>query len=99
MRSEKYYYVYIVTNKYNTVLYVGMTNDLERRINEHKEKVYQGFTSKYNINKLVFFEQTTEVMSAIEREKQIKRWSHRKKRSLVTLNNPKWKDLSRELFD
>jgi putative endonuclease len=75
-----------------------MTNDLLRRTLEHKEKVNKGFSNKYNINKLVYYEATTEVYSAITREKQLKRWSHKKKRTLVTLNNPKWKDLSKELF-
>jgi putative endonuclease len=67
----KQYYVYILTNKSNRVLYIGVTNDLERRMYEHKNKMVNGFTKKYNLNKLVYFETTTDVRSALEREKQL----------------------------
>ncbi len=99
MHQEKYYYVYIITNRYNTVLYTGITNDLQRRTLEHREKQNKGFTSRYNINKLVFYEVAYDPYNAILREKQIKGWSRAKKRRLVTSMNPKWKDLYNELFN
>ena len=89
----KTYFVYILTNKYNTVLYTGITNDLERRVNEHKRKTNNGFTAKYNVDKLVYFEQTSDVLSAIAREKQIKSWSRKKKNELIESKNPEWNDL------
>jgi putative endonuclease len=76
------------------VMYVGMTNDLERRIYEHKNKLIEGFTEKYNVNKLVYFEETQDVYAAIAREKEIKKWRREKKNQLVNLVNPKWEDLS-----
>ncbi len=92
------YYVYIITTQNNKVMYVGVTNDLARRIYEHKNKLVDGFTKKYNVSKLVYYEQTTDVYSAIEREKQIKGWRRDKKNELVDTVNPDWKDLSNELF-
>jgi putative endonuclease len=91
------YYVYILTNWSNKVLYTGITNNLERRLYEHKNKLIKGFTGKYNVSKLVYFEDTTDVRAAIEREKQIKGWSRVKKNQLIETMNPKWKDLSEEL--
>jgi putative endonuclease len=88
------YYVYIVTNKANRVLYTGVTNDLNRRMYEHKNKVIKGFTQKYNVSKLVYFEETTDAYSAISREKQIKGGSRAKKIALIEAVNPDWKDLS-----
>jgi putative endonuclease len=90
------YYVYLLTNWNNKVMYVGITNDLLRRINEHKNKLVEGFTKKYNLTKLVYFEETNEVTAAIEREKTIKKWRREKKNQLVTAVNPDWKDLSSE---
>ncbi|HOA19352.1 MAG TPA: GIY-YIG nuclease family protein [Sedimentibacter sp.] len=87
------YYVYILTNKYNKVLYVGITNDLIRRIYEHKNNLVEGFTSKYNVHKLVYYDLTSDVMSAITREKQIKGWTRDKKIKLIESMNPEWKDL------
>jgi len=75
-------------------MYVGVTNNLEKRIYEHKNKLVKGFTEKYNINKLVYFEETEDVISAIEREKEIKKWRREKKNQLVNLVNPDWRDLS-----
>ena len=89
----KTYFVYILSNKYNTVLYTGITNDLERRVNEHKRKINTGFTLQYNVDKLVYFEQTSDVLSAIAREKQIKSWSRKKKNDLIDSINPEWNDL------
>ena len=77
-------------------MYVGMTNNLERRVYEHKHKLVEGFTAKYNVNKLVYFEQTNDVKAAIAREKEIKKWRREKKNALVQESNPQWKDLSLE---
>ena len=88
------YYVYILTNKSNNVLYIGMTNDIKRRVYEHKNKLLEGFTSKYNVNKLVYLECTNDVNSAIEREKILKKWSRIKKLNLIEMQNPTWQDLS-----
>lgn len=93
---DKTYYVYLLTNWNNQVMYVGVTNDLERRIYEHKNKLVDGFTKKYNVEKLVYFETTRDVLAAIEREKQIKKWRREKKNQLVIEMNPEWKDLSLE---
>jgi putative endonuclease len=78
------------------VIYVGVTNDLTRRIYEHKNKLVEGFTKKYNVDKLVYFEETNDVNSALAREKEIKKWHREKKNNLVLRMNPKWNDLSKE---
>jgi putative endonuclease len=88
------FYVYFLTNKNNSVMYVGVTSNLERRVYEHKTKQVAGFTEKYNVNRLVYFEETQDVLSAIAREKEIKKWRREKKNRLVVAVNPKWKDLS-----
>ena len=88
------YYVYILANLNNKVIYTGVTNNLERRIYEHKNKLAEGFTKKYNVNKLVYFDSTTDVKAAIEREKQIKGWTRQKKNDLIEEANPAWADLS-----
>jgi len=88
------YYVYILTNKSNKVLYIGVTNDLERRMYEHKNKMVDGFRKKYNLNKLVYFDPTTDVRTAVEREKQLKNWHRDWKINLISGFNPEWKDLS-----
>jgi putative endonuclease len=90
------YYVYILTNRYNTVLYTGVTNNLERRLYEHKNKRINGFTKKYNVDKLVYFEDTDNINSAITREKQIKGWTRKKKDELISSVNGEWKDLSED---
>jgi putative endonuclease len=89
----KSYYVYIMTNKYNTVLYTGVTNDLPRRVQQHRNSDSKTFTSKYNIGKLVYFEETNDVLLAIGREKQIKAGSRQKKIDLINSINPNWEDL------
>ena len=89
----KEFYVYIMTNRSRT-LYTGVTNDLERRVYEHKHKLLPGFTQKYNITQLVYYEATSDVRSAIEREKQIKGWLRSKKVALIESINPEWRDLS-----
>jgi len=93
---NKQYYIYIITNKTNRVLYTGVTNDLQRRVYEHKKKLVKGFTSKYNVNKLVFYDVCEDIEGAILREKQIKGWLRRKKIALIELMNPEWRDLSLE---
>ena len=94
---EKQYYVYILTNKSNKVLYIGVTDDLKRRIYEHKNKMIDGFTKKYNLTKLVYYEATTDVRSAIEREKQLKNWHREWKMNMIKEFNPEWKDLDEML--
>ncbi len=88
------YYVYVMTNKSRT-LYTGITNNLERRVYEHKNKLIEGFTKKYNITKLVYYEIGNDVEAAITREKQIKGWLRRKKIDLIESVNPQWEDLSK----
>ena len=88
------FYVYILTNWNNKVMYVGVTNNLERRLYEHKHELIDGFTKKYHIHKLVYYEQTNDIKAAIEREKQIKGWVRTRKNDLVESMNPNWQDLS-----
>ncbi len=90
---NKEYYIYLLTNKYGTVLYTGVTNNLIRRVYEHKNKLQKGFTEKYNLDCLVYYEAYANIVDAITREKQIKGWSRKKKDALVNQFNPKWKDL------
>jgi putative endonuclease len=90
------FYVYILTNWNNKVMYVGMTNNLERRMFEHKNKLVEGFTKRYNLTKLVYYEHGNDVHAALAREKEIKKWRREKKNQLVTSINPEWKDLSLE---
>jgi putative endonuclease len=91
--TEKQGYVYILTNRYNKVLYTGVTGDLVKRVFEHKNDLVDGFTKKYNTHKLVYFEVFDYILNAIEREKQIKGWLRSKKIALIESKNPKWKDL------
>ena len=88
------YYVYILANWNNKVLYIGVTNNLERRLYEHKMQLVDGFTKKYNVHKLVYYEYTSEVEAALAREKQLKGWTRKKKDSLIATMNPQWHDLS-----
>ncbi|PIR06385.1 MAG: excinuclease ABC subunit C [Candidatus Komeilibacteria bacterium CG11_big_fil_rev_8_21_14_0_20_36_20] len=89
----KQYFVYILTNKNNKVLYTGVTSDLIERIYQHKEKLVKGFTSRYNVDKLVYYEIFEDISEAISREKQIKNLVRRKKLELINKFNPDWKDL------
>ncbi len=91
------YHVYIMTNGVRT-LYIGVTNDLVRRVFEHKEKLVEGFTKRYNITMLVYLETTSDIESAIAREKQLKSWRRSKKVDLIESLNPKWIDLSLEWY-
>ena len=94
----KTYYVCILTSRTGT-LYIGMTNDLERRMYEHKNGLYPGFTKNYRVNRLVYYEETSEVDVAIAREKQLKKCRRSKKINLVNSMNHKWKDLSEDWFE
>ena len=87
-----------MTNKTNTVLYTGVTNDLLRRVYEHKNKLIEGFTKKYNVTKLVYYDETTDIRLAIQREKQIKGWLRSKKIALIEETNKDWEDLSNGWF-
>lgn len=95
--QEKVFYIYIMTNKNNTVLYIGVTSNLQKRIFEHKNKFVSGFTNKYNIEKLVYYEMCEEALPAFEREKKLKRWKRKWKEDLINEKNPDWKDLYDEL--
>lgn len=88
------YYVYILSNWSDSVLYIGVSGNLVRRLYEHKNGLVDGFTKKYNVHKLVFYEQTTDVYAALSREKQLKNWSRSKKNALISKFNPTWADLS-----
>lgn len=90
------YYVYILTTWNNKVMYIGVTNNLERRLYEHKNKLIDGFTKTYNVNKLVYYEITNDINAALRREKEIKKWRREKKNNLVESLNPEWKDLGEE---
>lgn len=91
MHTESY--VYLLANKHNNVLYTGVTSDLIRRIYEHKNKLVKGFTQKYNVDCLVYYEACENIVVAIEREKQIKGWARKKKEDLINALNPEWDDL------
>ena len=93
---EKFYYVYILTNYNETTFYIGVTGNLEKRIWEHKNKVLEGFSAKYNLSKLVYFETTNSIESALNREKQLKRWHRQWKINLIKESNPEFVDLSEQ---
>src|SRR5258707_1844349 len=93
------YYVYILTNQRNFVLYTGVTSNLEQRVFEHKTKFYEGFTAKYNCDKLIYFQEFSDIEEAIHREKQVKRYKRAWKEDLINSMNPSWKDLSEGWFE
>ena len=93
------YFTYIMSNRKHGTLYTGMTNNLERRVYEHKHKLTPGFTSRYGLARLVYYEETNDVRVAIAREKQIKGWLRRKKIALIESVNPEWKDLSEGWYE
>lgn len=97
MGNDRHYFIYILTNVTNRVLYTGVTNNLARRVYEHRQKSVKGFTAKYNVTKLVYFEIFADIHEAITREKQIKGWVRRKKVALVDAMNPIWADVSGNL--
>ncbi len=92
------YYVYILTSKRNGTLYIGVTNDLVKRVWQHKNKVADGFTKKYGVDRLVYYEVTEDIESAITREKQLKKWNRAWKIRLIEEKNPEWKDLYGEII-
>jgi putative endonuclease len=89
----KHYFVYILASRKNGTLYIGVTNNLARRIYEHKNDLTEGFTKKYGVHELVYFEMTTDIISAIAREKALKKWNRAWKIRLIEKDNPQWKDL------
>ncbi|MFC1726015.1 GIY-YIG nuclease family protein [candidate division KSB1 bacterium] len=95
--STKTCYIYIITNSYNTTFYIGVTNDLSRRMFEHKNELIKGFSKKYKLKKLVYFEDFNNIKDAISREKQLKHWHREWKLNLVKSINPTFKDLSEDL--
>ena len=98
-KTNYQYYLYIITNKKGGVLYIGVSNDLERRIFEHKNKLVEGFSSKYNLDKLVYFEVYQYVSDAIKREKNMKKWKREWKVKLIIDENSDWNDLAEDWFD
>ena len=94
----KSYYVYILASKRNGTLYIGVTNDLIKRIYEHKNDLVEGFTKKYQVHQLVYYEETSDIQSAITREKQMKKWNRKWKLELIESTNPEWKDLYDEII-
>jgi putative endonuclease len=97
MRSQNFY-VYILTNQRHTVLYIGITNDIARRLWEHGTGKSSNFTKRYNVEKLIYVETYSEPRAAIEREKQLKNWSRKKKEALIAQTNSEWRDLGKEMF-
>ncbi len=94
----KNYWVYFLTNKHKNVLYIGITGNLVKRIYQHKQQQTKGFTSKYNVHLLVYYETFDDPENAITREKQLKKWTRRKKDNLINTHNPDWKDLGTDLY-
>ena len=94
----KTYYVYILASKRNGTLYIGVTNDLERRLYEHKNNLIEGFTNKYNVHHLVYYEDVNDIQSALQREKQLKRWTRKWKIELIEKVNPEWLDLAEDFI-
>jgi putative endonuclease len=93
----KTYYIYVLSN-ISKMIYIGVTNNLERRVFEHKSKRRDGFTKKYNLHRLVYYDETDDIGRAIEREKRLKGWTRQKKVALIESINPKWKDLSKDWY-
>ena len=96
---DKTYYVYIMASKRNGTLYTGVTNNLERRVYEHKNNIIEGFTKKYKVHSLVYYEETNDINDALEYEKRIKGWLRNKKVALIEETNPNWDDLAKNWFD
>ena len=93
----KTYFIYIMTNQNNKVLYVGVTSNLTKRVNEHRNGIFEGFTKKYNCKKLVWYRQTNDINSAIQEEKRIKKWKREFKENVINEMNPRWNDLFEEI--
>ncbi len=98
-KTNYQYYVYIITNRRDGVLYIGVTNNLERRISEHKQGLNKGFSKRYNLDKLIYFETYQYINDAIKREKNMKKWKREWKIDLIKNDNPKWEDLSKDWFN
>jgi len=92
----KTYYVYILASKRNGTLYIGVTNNLERRLYEHRNNLIEGFTNKYNVHNLVYYEDVNDIQAALQREKQLKRWTRKWKLELIEKVNPAWRDLAND---
>ena len=97
--NTKFYFIYILSSKKKGTLYIGVTSNLPKRVWEHKNNLVEGFTKKYNVHNLVYFEQTDNVQSALQREKQLKKWKREWKIKLIEENNPEWKDLYEKILD
>ncbi|MCX6713747.1 MAG: GIY-YIG nuclease family protein [Candidatus Vogelbacteria bacterium] len=95
--SPKIYYIYILASRRNGTLYIGVTNNLVRRVCEHKDKITEGFTKKYSVNKLVYYEEYDDVNNALDREKCLKKWNRKWKLNLIEQDNPEWLDLYDEI--
>jgi putative endonuclease len=95
----KTYYVYILASRKDGTLYIGVTSDLRKRMYEHRQKAIEGFTKKYNVSKLMYYEHTSDVHAALQREKQLKRWERKWKEELIEKDNPEWCDLHDSLFE
>lgn len=98
MKIKKYYFVYIITNKYKSTLYLGVTNNLARRLEEHADLRVGGFSNRYRCKYLVFYEKHADINTAIRREKEIKKWNRSKKEELIKKLNPQWKFLNEFVF-
>ncbi|NQT76565.1 MAG: GIY-YIG nuclease family protein [Bacteroidetes bacterium] len=96
--GSKKYYVYILANNHRKVLYTGVTNNLHRRLYEHRNGINEGFTKKYNVHYLMHYECFVSILKAIKREKQIKKWYRHQKDALISKNNPEWKDLTGDIY-
>ena len=99
MKTTHQYYIYILANKYDGVIYIGVTNDLQRRVYEHKKGLIKGFTQKYNVNTLIYFESFKDINEAITREKNLKKWKRDWKINLIEKENKSWNDLSKGWYD
>jgi len=97
--ETKLYFVYILASKRNGTLYIGMTNNLLKRVDQHRENLVEGFTAKYGVHRLVYYEQYHNADDAIKREKQLKKWNRQWKLELIEKDNPQWRDLFEELVD
>ena len=98
-KTQHQYYIYILASQKNGTLYIGVTNDLERRVLEHKEKINEGFSSRYNVNMLVYFESFQYINDAILREKRLKKWNRQWKINLIEEENKEWNDLSEDWYN
>lgn len=99
MRDQRFYYVYMMQSSSRRALYIGITSDIERRVWQHKNGAFDGFSAEYKTHRLVYYERFVDVSNAIAREKQLKGWRRSKKEWLVSAMNPEWKDLSAEWFE